>query len=472
MKKRHLLIASNLLSLLVGIGCGADDPAPGVAEGPGGDSTGTAGSGGSGTSTGAMGGGMPIGDASGAGGRGSGGDALASSGGMAGIKSAAGGAAGSTGGNAMGLAGAVGCGGAMGAGGARSAGTVGEWTNVTPASINLTGSAFNGDNFGVQDVLVDPARPSDLFVFVCHQGVYKSTDYGLTWAKVNTGTNGAMIDSGKPWGEGIDSNRCRDPNTPPTLYSAGSQGSFWKSIDGGVNWTKHTLPEDGKARSQDAYDVDVDPNDGKHLIVGFHEEPGLVESTDGGETWRSVTFAAGMASGTSWYPFFIDTGVAATTRTTWLMISQTTATTGTWRTTNSGATWTKVEGNEHPHGQSQIFQYKGVVYMAGVYGTNGWGVYRSTDFGATWTHLGSGAAQGVIYGTPNYIYAQASGAVGNGTIDQSQSERAAQPGTTWATWTAPMMSNGPKRAAVTYDGTHYIIVGGNWNAGIWRFVEP
>jgi hypothetical protein len=34
------------------------------------------------------------------------------------------------------------------------------------------------------------------------------------------------------------------------------------------------------------------------------------------------------------------------------------------------------------------------------------------------------------------------------------------------------MTNGPKRAAVTFDGTHSIIVGGNWNAGIWRYVEP
>jgi hypothetical protein len=58
-----------------------------------------------------------------------------------------------------------------------------------------------------------------------------------------------------------------------------------------------------------------------------------------------------------------------------------------------------------------------------------------------------------------------------GTMDQSQSERAAQPGDTWSTW-ALTMTNGPKRAAVTSDGTHNIIVGGNWNAGLWRYVEP
>lgn len=371
-------------------------------------------------------------------------------------------------------AGASECGGIaipMGRGGA-SGGVLGKWIDVTPAAISLKQSDFGGDNYGLQDVLVDPVRPSDLYAFACHQGVYKSTDYGQTWSKINTGAGGSMIDSGKPWGEGIDSNRCRDPNTPPTLYSLGSQGGFWRSTDGGVSWTRFSLPEDGKARPQDGYNVDVDPYDGKHLIVGFHEQSGLAESFDGGASWRSVTLASGMSSGSSWYPFFIDTGDAATTAKTWLMIPQTTDKTGTWRTMDSGAHWTKVEGNEHQHGQSQIYQRDGVVYMAGVYGTMGWGVYRSSDLGATWTHVGNSGSQSVVYGTEKFVYAQASGAVGSGTVDQSQSERAPQPGTNWSQWTEPKMSNGPKRAAVTFDGAHYIIVGGNWNAGLWRYVEP
>jgi len=50
------------------------------------------------------------------------------------------------------------------------AGTLGTCTDVTPAGIDLDGAAFDGDNFGVQDVLADPARPSDLYAFTCHQG--------------------------------------------------------------------------------------------------------------------------------------------------------------------------------------------------------------------------------------------------------------------------------------------------------------
>jgi hypothetical protein len=351
--------------------------------------------------------------------------------------------------------------------GGPSGGVVDRWADVTPAGISLTQTDFNRDNYGAQDVLVDPARPADLYAFICHQGVWKSTDYGQRWTRVNLGPGGAMIDSGKPWGEGIDSNRCRDPGTPPTLYSAGSQGGFWRSTDGGVSWTRFALPEDGKLRPQDGYDVDVDPYDGKHLLLGFHEQSGLAESADGGQTWRSVTLPAGMNAGASWYPFFIDTGDPATTRRTWLMISQmTSGAVGTWRSVDGGAAWKKVESNEHPHGGSQIFQHQGVVYMAGVYGTQGWGVYRSTDQGASWTHVGISGSQATVYGTPRNVYVQPA-PFGN----QASAARAPQPGTSWTPW--PLgMSDGPKRVAVTHDGAHYILVGGNWLAGFWRYVEP
>jgi hypothetical protein len=392
------------------------------------------------------------------GGAGSGGTMTA--GGGSGGSSGAGGSSGKGGGPQVGTE----CGGIaipMGTGGP-SGGALGTWTNVTPAAISL---AEGNDNFGVQDILVDPVRPNDFYGFVCHQGVYKSTDYGQTWTKINTGQNGDRIDSGKPWGEGIDSNRCRDPNTPPTLYSAGSQNQFWKSTNGGVDWTGHDLPNDGKDRPQDVYDVDVDPYDGTHLLAGFHEENGLAHSTDGGETWSSVTLDAGMDGGVSWYPFFIDTGDPETTRNTWIDIPQAGGP-GTWRTTNGGQSWTRVDGNTHNHGASQIFQYQGVVYMAGVYSDLGWGVLRSTDFGASWERVGPYGAQTVVYGTPNYVYAQASlGA------DQANAIRGAQPGTEWAVWPLTM-SDGPKRAAVSYDGSNHVIVGGNWLAGIWRYVEP
>jgi len=47
------------------------------------------------------------------------------------------------------------------------------------------------------------------------------------------------------------------------------------------------------------------------------------------------------------------------------------------------------------------------------------------------------------------------------------------PGTDWTSIEVPeAMINGPKSSAVTHQGSQYIIVSANWQAGIWRYVEP
>ena len=335
-----------------------------------------------------------------------------------------GGAGGTAGkGGTSGAAGASGSGGSIAAGGHAGAdagaggqqtqakGDPGVWTNVTPSQLTLNWMQFSNDNFGLQDVLVDPVRPSDFYAFVCHQGVWKSTDYGLTWTKVNTGTNGAVIDTGKPWGSGIDSNKSRDPKTPPTLYTLNGNGQqgFWKSTDGGVSWARTGLPDQARLQyDQDAYSIGVDPYDGTHILMGFHEAVGIVESTDGGATF--VARNPGD-SGASAYPYFIDTGVPATTRTTWLTLGQTGSMS---RTTDSGATWKTVDSLQHAHGCSQIFQAGGVVYAAGSGGSAGDGVYRSKDYGVTWTNISPGKAT-VLVGTGDKIFCPMPGRTRAGT---------------------------------------------------------
>jgi hypothetical protein len=351
-----------------------------------------------------------------------------------------------------------------------AAGTPGVWQNVSPAGLTFVPSLWSNDNFGLQDILTDPVRPSDLYAFVCHQGVWKSTDYGSTWNKVNTGNNGSVIDSGKPWGSGIDTNKCRDPNTPPTLYTLNGNGQmgFWKSTDGGVNWTRTALPDQAALQyDQDAYSISVDPYDGKHIIMGFHEMAGLVESTDGGASFQGRTPGD---QGMSVYPNFIDTGDPATTRKTWLTIGQT----GTMQLTQDGAaSWRQVETLTHPHGNSQIFQAGGgVIYVGGVGGTQGDGIYRSQDFGSTWTKVSSGAESDVV-GTATMLYAAYAWAYGPGGVDPALKTSLRSSGTSWTSVATPSgMTNGWKGAAVTHDGSHYVIVTGNWNSGIWRYIEP
>jgi hypothetical protein len=362
------------------------------------------------------------------------------------------------------------CGGArgtnVGAGSYGTAsGTTGSWQDVTPSGVDLTPSSFNNDNFGAQDIVVDPVRPSDFYAFVCHQGVWKSTDYGGTWTKVNTGKNGDQIDKGKPWGSGIDTSWCRDPAKPPTLYTLAGAGpmGFWRSTDGGVSWTQIRLPD---KYGQDAYSISVDPYDGAHVLMGYHEAIGLVESSDAGSTWTPITPAD---PGISVYPFFIDTGDPATTRKTWLTIGQTGA---LQRTTDGGASWKQVETLQHAHGCSTMFQAgEGVEYVAGLYGTKGNGVYRSADYGATFD-LVAGATENGVTGTASTLYASYAWA-NSGGLDPALMTAPRSPGTSWSVVATPSgMTNGWKGVAVSFDGTHHVIVSGNWNAGFWRYIEP
>jgi hypothetical protein len=357
------------------------------------------------------------------------------------------------------------------------AGALGTWTNVTPAGIDLNPASFNSDNYGVQDVLADPARPSDVYAFTCHQGVWKSVDYGVTWNKINIGANGATLDTGKLWTAAIDPNPARDPSTAPTLWTAtgNNAAGVWKSVDGGVSWISYAVNNVTAANASgnsyfgnDVYALDVDPGDAQHLIAGFHGYPGISESTDGGAHWSTIAVPNGI--GASLYPFFVRTGNAATTRTTWLTQAQWDSNTaGIWRTDNAGVSWTHVAPTyEHKHGSTQFHQPgNGVVYAPSV---NPNGVFRSTDGGQTWMQVSTANAN-AVFATPAHLFSQDSFASAGSYAPNLYFSTPAQD-TQWTAMTAvPAMSNGAKRAAVTHSGANYIVVSGNWLGGVWRYVE-
>ena len=353
-------------------------------------------------------------------------------------------------------------------------GPVGVWQNVTPAGLNLVPTAFGGDNFGCQDIIVDPVRPSDIYLFVCHQGVWKSTNYGQTFNKVNLGTGGAELDLGKPWGAAIDTNPSRDPNTAPTIWTCcgNDVAGLWRSTDGAVSWVRKTLPDQagrvGQYRDQDIYAIDCDPYDGQHLIISFHENPGLVETVDGGDNF---IVRASPDNGVSQYPYFIDTGNPTTTRTTWLIVPQEAG--NTYRTTNSSTSWTQVGTFQHPHGCNQIFQAGGgVVYLPSYGGPNGSGIYRSADYAATWTQVSTVDVNNVI-GTTKNLYASYSWADNTGAEAQPQTALRSN-GTSWSMMSKPaFMTNGAKRSCVTrHPSGREIMLWSCWNAGVMRWVEP
>jgi hypothetical protein len=346
--------------------------------------------------------------------------------------------------------------------------TFGTWVNVTPSNADLT-TLFACGNFGAASVSSDPLHPSDVYTQFNCQGIWKSTDYGVTWnGPINTGSNGdAVGDCGG--GVTISPN-----NTAPAaiIYETCIRGAglgFWKSLDGGVNWTQYPITPTSR---QDYFGPSIDPYDPNHLLLIGHEFDSIVESVDGGQTWVSVPLAAGMlTTNQSGSVSFINTGNATGTRGTWLFVARSGGF-GTWRTTNAGTTWVQVDKNES--GGAYQFDTSGVVFMPGVDSALGNGVLRSTDYGQTWAHVGLGGAESSVWATSKNVYAMFGAAIGpTGSINPNF-QVASQPGTgTWvAPGTPPGLADGAASITVVNDGTQNIFVGAMFNSGVWRYIEP
>jgi photosystem II stability/assembly factor-like uncharacterized protein len=357
----------------------------------------------------------------------------------------------------------------------------GVWTNVTPANAAPDNTSLDCSNFGTQSVQADTSNPGTVYTEFNCQGIWKSLDYGLTWAgPINTGTNGRTVGD---CAGGITVSPHAAAGGKATIYESCIRGGalnavgFWKSVDGGVNWVRYAL-RPLPADRQDVYAPVVDPYDRNHLLMAGHEQNVLIQSSDGGKSWSAVALNAGMSeNGGTAAIFFIDTGVAPSTRLTWLwMAQQSGGIYGTWRTADGGVSWAKVDNNEHPHGGSQIYQPDsgGGIYMAGAYSTHGWGVLRSTDYGKSWTHVGGTGNESAVFGTQKNISAMLNTPAQGNPASSIGWETSPQPGT--GTWTNPSppagLGNGPGCVAVMNDGSHYILLGAMWGVGLWRYVEP
>lgn len=189
------------------------------------------------------------------------------------------------------------------------------------------------DNTGITDVVCDPRNPDILYaasyqrrrhVFTLIDGgpecsVYKSTDAGNTWNKINKGL---------PEGEMGRIGLAISPVNPDILYAIieakEDKGGFFRSVNRGATWEKQSnlttvspqyynrifcdpkdenrvfsmdtytkVTEDGgktwknlgnKHRHVDDHAFWIDPKDTRHLRIGG--DGGVYETWDNGENWQ------------------------------------------------------------------------------------------------------------------------------------------------------------------------------------------
>jgi len=307
------------------------------------------------------------------------------------------------------------------------------WVDVTPTDFSLnvnTGGALQ--NFGCQDVFVDPANPSILWLFSDYQGVWKSTDYGLTWKQIVVGSL-SVVNQGRQWGHAINPSQQRDPLTNSRLLTFSGFGTLGCLIsdDGGVTWSRVTVAG-GSVNENDIYMFDVDPANPLHVIAGNHQLNRIYESFNGGNTWADkgpVVDASNNNSNHSIYIFFVGKDAN-----TWLALSDASVSTVSTTVTGTNASTTNLLVASSANfivGFSVLVTADGTIHTVtalpdathvtvtpamtaapttGTVQQVTGGVYRTTNAGTSWTLvLGSGGhdhgvEQILVLGSSGVIY--------------------------------------------------------------------
>lgn len=255
-------------------------------------------------------------------------------------------------------------------------------------------------------------------------GVARSEDYGMTWKLVwkDSRTQTGQVPSanfskdwindrfGPSWGENPFSIGV-GPNNPEVCFT-GDFGRTVKTDDGGKSWeqvySQNTTENYWTTRGLDvttSYTVVVDPFDGDHIFVPT-TDIGLVESKDGGRSWRSATKDNGVprdwANTTYWMVYDPEIKGKA-----WAVMSNThdiprpkmfrktgiaNYKGGVLVTEDNGKTWIPVSDDIGEAAMTHIFldtdsPLDARVLYACAFGK---GVYKSVDGGKSWQQKNNG----------------------------------------------------------------------------------
>jgi len=238
-----------------------------------------------------------------------------------------------------------------------------------------------------------PGDPTTYYFGATGGGVWKSTDGANTWSPIFDKDGAPSI--------GSIAVAVSDPNV---IYVGTGEACIrgnisngdgvWKSVDAGKSW-KNVGLKDTRAIGK----VIVDPHNPDMVFVaalghpfGPNTERGVFRSIDGGKTWDKVLYkdentgAIDLAADPQ-NPHILFASLWETRRTPWSLTSGGPGS-GLYRSTDSGATWKKIEEHGLPKGPyGRIGLAVGAnsdrIYAI-IEAKEAGGFYRSDDGGDTW----------------------------------------------------------------------------------------
>lgn len=272
-------------------------------------------------------------------------------------------------------------------------------------------------SIGVSGIAVHPTNPKIIYIATGDEdgsdsytnGVYKTTDGGLTWKQTSypfaansdageilinpqnpnmlwvVGTNGLYktTDGGTTWSRKVNI-QCKEirlkPNNPNVLYVVQRNSNTWsilRSLDAGENFTViDTFMNAGRTV------IDVTPADSQYLYVlvsnANNSYRGLWRSTDGGNSFsaRNTTTTAIYGSTQAYY----DLALVASPQDKNVIF---TGCLDVWKSTNGGTSFTKVNSWSKPdtatYTHADIHDLK--YYNNKLYCGSDGGIYISSDHG-------------------------------------------------------------------------------------------
>jgi len=231
---------------------------------------------------------------------------------------------------------------------------------------NDSGQSWTGLYSGLPEALhintiVTVAEADGTVYLGTTQGVFKSTDSGLTWVSANRGITNTNISS-----------IAVQPNDLSIVLAGTSGGQIYRSEDRGQHWILTRSGLDGSSVN--------------NLVVSLHssnvafatlEAGGLLKSNDGGHSWHEIQLVSNEAPIRD---IVEDVHISDT-------LYMATWGTGVMKSEDGGQTWFSANnGLDSPFVSSlaKDLHTSGVLYSY----VDRWGIFKTVDGGITWSRIG------------------------------------------------------------------------------------